>query len=339
MRKLFHGYYRPSTKEFEFLWTSAILVLDANVILNVYRYSQGTRKALLDLLQKYKDRLWMPYQFAVEYHRRRLDVISGQAKGCSNTKKSLQDILESFKSQRAHALVSEKLLKSISKVCDVLEKSMVEFEQLLINDVYLETITNLLEHRIGEPPDPEKLAKWQTEAAERFKNKIPPGYEDDGPKSGPNAYGDYVGWAQIIEHAKAKSCSVILVTDDRKSDWWIEKRRGKSIGPRPELIEEFHRITNQQFYMYTPSGFIEIAASRASFELPKSAIQEVLDESISSPTFEKDSAPVEKSIDSPKMYIPPNSESPEEKAVRVDENEVEKDPPKRDSSKPEGGEY
>ena len=45
MRKTFPGYYRPTEAEFRRLWDKCIFVLDANVLLNLYRYSEETRKS------------------------------------------------------------------------------------------------------------------------------------------------------------------------------------------------------------------------------------------------------------------------------------------------------
>ncbi|MGD0990767.1 MAG: PIN-like domain-containing protein, partial [Candidatus Sulfotelmatobacter sp.] len=77
MRKTFPGYYRPSEPEFRRLWDRCIFVLDANVLLNLYRYSDVTRKKLLDILLKIQSRLWV-HQAALEYQRNRLEVISAQ---------------------------------------------------------------------------------------------------------------------------------------------------------------------------------------------------------------------------------------------------------------------
>ena len=75
MRDLFASYYRPTDEDFEGLWRDAIFILDANVLLDLYRYSEGTRNQLLKLLRENKDRLWLPHQVAREYLRGRLGEI------------------------------------------------------------------------------------------------------------------------------------------------------------------------------------------------------------------------------------------------------------------------
>jgi hypothetical protein len=66
-----------------------------------------------------------------------------------------------------------------------------------------------------------------------------------------------------------------MVTDDNKTDWWIERQRGRSIGPRPELLSEFRIVTGQLFYMYPPDRFLEIGAKRFSLHVEATAIQEI----------------------------------------------------------------
>ena len=44
MKDSFPGYYRPTENEFAEMWESCLFVLDANVLLNLYRYSVDTRE-------------------------------------------------------------------------------------------------------------------------------------------------------------------------------------------------------------------------------------------------------------------------------------------------------
>jgi hypothetical protein len=78
MRDVYLGYYQPSEESFGRLWQHGTVVLDTNVLLNLYRVSQATRDEVFELLQKLEGRLWLPYQVGLEFHRRRLSVISEQ---------------------------------------------------------------------------------------------------------------------------------------------------------------------------------------------------------------------------------------------------------------------
>ena len=80
MRTTFLGYYRFTEEEFSALWHDCLFVLDANVILNLYRYSTDTSEALLNILKGISERLWLPHQIALEYQDNRLETIAGQEK-------------------------------------------------------------------------------------------------------------------------------------------------------------------------------------------------------------------------------------------------------------------
>jgi predicted nucleic acid-binding protein len=75
MRSAFLSYYRPTQKEFEKLWQECWFAFDANFLLDFYRYANETRDKILDLLEKLTNRIWLPHQAALEFHRNRLQVI------------------------------------------------------------------------------------------------------------------------------------------------------------------------------------------------------------------------------------------------------------------------
>jgi len=78
MKKIFPGFYPPSDEDLKELWSKSLFVLDANVLLNLYRYPEKARADLLTVIRKIKDRVWVPYQAALEYQVNRLTVIAEQ---------------------------------------------------------------------------------------------------------------------------------------------------------------------------------------------------------------------------------------------------------------------
>ncbi len=52
MRNDFPGYYRPTTEQFADILTDCIFVMDANVLLNLYRYEKVARDDLLRVLKE-----------------------------------------------------------------------------------------------------------------------------------------------------------------------------------------------------------------------------------------------------------------------------------------------
>ncbi|GEM_PF-7023323 len=55
-----------------------IYVIDSNVLLHLYRYSESARLQFIELLRIVHDRLFIPYQVALEFHRNRPEVITEQ---------------------------------------------------------------------------------------------------------------------------------------------------------------------------------------------------------------------------------------------------------------------
>lgn len=65
-------------KEDKNIWEESIIVIDTNVLLNLYRYTKETSDQILELLDKYKENLWMPHHVGLEYHYNRKSVILEQ---------------------------------------------------------------------------------------------------------------------------------------------------------------------------------------------------------------------------------------------------------------------
>ena len=99
MKQLFRGYFRPTKPEFDRLWNEAIFTFDASFLLNVYRYTPATQQKMLAILEKLRDRVWIPHQAALEFHRNRHRVIATQSDAYDHVKKAVADALSHFEGQ------------------------------------------------------------------------------------------------------------------------------------------------------------------------------------------------------------------------------------------------
>ena len=135
-------------------------------------------------------------------------------------------------------------------------------------------LSSLLEGRVGARYSEERLEQIHGEGQRRYERKIPPGFED-AQKGRPRKYADFVLWRQVIDHADAAGKPVILITDDRKADWWWKSRDAKTIGPHPELIQEMRAEAKVAFYMYHTDQFMEYAQKYLGRGDSEQAIQEV----------------------------------------------------------------
>ncbi|PFW75833.1 hypothetical protein COL23_13425 [Priestia aryabhattai] len=301
MRNIFPTYYEPKDAEYNNLWENAIFVFDANVLLNLYRYTDSTRKELLQILEKLNDKLWIPHQVGLEYHSNRIAVILEQTdafdqminslnKSSQSVANDLRDTFKQFK-KRHPSIDLDSIIQDITNCFDSLTNKLKEEKKehpnLLKNDNILEIITDLFTNKVGPKYSQATLDNIFKEGEERYKNKIPPGYKDR--KEGSvkryedlvikNEYGDLIVWKQIIDKAKKDKVPIVFVTDDVKEDWW-NRIKGKTTGPRSELINEFTYETKQSLIMYTTKSFMEYASNflQEELELNSKSLEKAIEE-------------------------------------------------------------
>ncbi|MBP7669973.1 MAG: DUF4935 domain-containing protein [Ferrovibrio sp.] len=309
MKKEFLGYYRPTEAEFKALWQEGVFILDANVLLNLYSYPEDIREVFFSVLEKLKQRLWIPYHVGLEFHRNRLNRIQ-QAN--QRVEKLLQtiltidnqlneevskielekrnigvtDIQDRLKAVKdAHAKLSE----AVSLACEKLPKVSLE-------DSIGDRVSALLENKVGNPPEnQEALNELVADASERYNKKVPPGFMDidksdesyrDRGIDYQRKHGDLILWKQCLIHLKTAGVKrAVFVTGDRKRDWWwIED--GKTIGPHAGIIQEALLFSGlDAFWMYSSDQFLEFAKGYLNeASVTKEAIEQVKD--IATETFE-----------------------------------------------------
>lgn len=283
MKASFPGYFRPTAGEFATLWTGCLFAVDANVLLNLYRYSQSTREELEKTLDSVRDRLFMPHQAAREFLRNRLSVTAGQAEEYAKATKTIRGLKDLLADKKRHPFLPDEQLQKfttlVEELCSHLDEQKVALLNRLAEDEILDFVEQTFAGKIGESFDDEALRKLAHEGESRYQSEVPPGYRDgkkDGGGDTPRKYGDLVVWKQLIKKAKETARPLVFVTDDKKDDWWLEQS-GRTIGPRPELVEEFSKLTGQRFWMYSVDKFIEEAARAGNVAINVAAIAEIIE--------------------------------------------------------------
>jgi predicted nucleic acid-binding protein len=283
MRELFPGYYQPSPDEFKNLWTRGTFVLDANVLLNLYTYPESVREVFLSVVEKLEGRIWIPYQVALEFHRNRLSRIrqSNQRiekllqliqKNEDELYRELQEVeLEKRRIGIDDLPVRLEALKTAhSAIRDAVTLAIEKLPSISLEDPIGEKLAELLKGKIGPAPkNQEEMDALLADADARYRDRIPPGFADSdkGPEfqrdrgiSYPRRFGDLVMWKQTLANAKTqKLTEVVLITGDRKPDWWWREDH-RTLGPLPELVDEM-RFTAEvtSFWMYMPDQFLSYA--------------------------------------------------------------------------------
>ncbi|MDO9102831.1 MAG: PIN domain-containing protein [Candidatus Nitrotoga sp.] len=283
MRSIFPGHFRPTDDNFADMWKDSLFAVDANVLLNLYRYSPDTRTELQTALETVKAQLFVPHQAAKEFLNNRVTVTAAQAEEYGNAIKIIDGLKSILSNKKKHPVLPDteltKFFSHLHEVSGKLEAQRVSLLDRLTNDGILDFIQSLSDNRTGTPFDENSLIQIAADGEERYKNKTPPGYKDakkDVLGDPYRKFGDLILWKQLIDKAKVESKSIIFITDDKKEDWWLAEA-GRTIGPRIELREEFLSEAGQNFWMYTVEKFIKEVAKKASTPVNSEAIEEIIE--------------------------------------------------------------
>ncbi|MEQ5041346.1 MULTISPECIES: PIN-like domain-containing protein [Providencia] len=284
MKNKFAYCFEPRGDELEEIWKNGILTTDTNVLLDLYRYHQDTRDSIISNLEKFEGELWLSHRATMEFFKNRKKVIISSEKTfqdaideTDNLNSKLDNIVGTLKGNRIipNEIASElkaSIENAIIKAKEDIKKAKDGYPKYLQNDPILEKISDLFNEKIGD--EPENYEELINIAKDRIKNKIPPGYrditkDDDGP------CGDYVLWSQLIEHSKTVNKPLILITSERKEDWW-EKIKGKTVGPRPELLKEAFEKSGNHILIYQTENFIKVASEKYGTPTDISVIKDII---------------------------------------------------------------
>lgn len=302
MRDLFRSFLPLSDPDKEEAWSEGLVIFDTSALLNLYRYPLSARDRLMTVLERLKDRVWLPHQVALEYQRNHPAVRLEQATKFRKVREEVGDLkiefqnrIEKLQLRRRHALIdAEPLLAKVAGAIDEFQSELNQIERAQ-DDLYQggslqQKIEDIFEKRVGQPPTQEFLDIVYKEGAKRYEYSIPPGYLDSrkGDSSKESAafsfgglifqrrFGDLILWKEImLKIREDKMKWFIFVTDDAKEDWW-RVTGGQKIGPRPELLDEAVREGGVAgFVLVTSERFTEEVASMLGMEVSAEVIQQI----------------------------------------------------------------
>lgn len=312
MKSEFKSFGTPDSAAIQAAWKSeeTIFVFDTNVLLNLYGYEESTRTDFFRILEKIKERVWVPHQVGLEYHRRRLDVIKNEKKTFREISSELDGISGNIQQKLNSLALGKKfpelndhlkaLIESIKEQVSKCGEKIKEWDgrqaDVRSSDGILEQIDAITKGQVGpRPSDQAWLDQIYKEGEDRYNKKIPPGFRDvvkakgeiedsvflfDG-LSYERQYGDLIIWKQLIGKLVGGNIkSVIFVTDDTKDDWWqiVDSGGAKYIGPSEHLKSEIYRETNiDLFYMYTSSDFLADSSRILHEDIQNSSIEDIKD--------------------------------------------------------------
>ncbi|MFF3868916.1 PIN domain-containing protein, partial [Micromonospora sp. NPDC001898] len=252
----FQHWLPPSEDETREAVTKGTVVLDTNVLLDAYRFAAKTRAELFEALERLGDRLWLPHQVALEFHRNRVGVIAEHDASYQDAIKALSEFRSQVTTHLAEKLenlsnrvalpdgesnrLQQVALRGLDEAVKELEELRSEHgipENAVHRDPILERFEGLLSSRTGEPLSDTAEKAARDEAARRIRCKEPPGYGD---RKKTDPHGDYILWRQALNEVATRRTPLLIVTRDVKEDWFW-RVGGKTIGARPELVDECKR--------------------------------------------------------------------------------------------------
>lgn len=291
MKKKFKVFYEEKKLDFESLDDTALIVLDANVLLHFFRYSQKSQKKLFSALERVRHNLFIPYQAALEYHYERQNVTRSNKKNIEKLTMNSDNAKIAFQSEIKRHIeeyggtirstdeqsIREEVLEEFDKLTDQFWEAFSENTLKKLTDIIPDNtetaykIADLLEDKVGEPLSPKEIDTISTDGSSRYSKKIPPGYKDSnkendirtfGEYSYDKQYGDLILWEEIKRYCQNNGNieTVIFVSEDEKEDW-IFKSKGEKVGVRVELKQELHELVGARLEIFSPKKFLYLLSN------------------------------------------------------------------------------
>jgi len=306
MRNTFSGFYTLQDNDLKEIFESdsTIFIFDTSVLLNLYSYTKKTRDDFFSILEKFENKIWIPYHVGLEFQLQRLTIIKNEKAVYKKLQDKLNSIEKIFQTDiknlnlgiRSLELNTEiELLENNIK--DLLKNFEIKIDKFDKNqpcvrssDEIRKKLDELFFEKIGKKPSQQWLNDLYKLGKERYEQKMPPGYMDEKNKKERNPYnfdnlnytpmyGDLVIWKQIIEKAKDENLkNIIFISDDAKEDWIfsIDSNGKKDIGVRAELRQEIQKESGVHiFEIYTSSTFMSNINQISTIKIDEKSINEI----------------------------------------------------------------
>lgn len=300
-----------SSEERKAFFTEGMIVLDTNVLLDLYRYTPGARAELLTALRLVSSRLWLPYQVGIEFVRGRRNVIFDRLE---TLKRARTDIDRAFNDawrdiarardqvktllgtyaadEQGQTLLDElitqpELLRLLDAWLQRLRDNVIklrEDQDIQLNDiksgsdVILPQIAELFGDQIAPPPPASEIKERVRQAINfRYPNQIPPGFSDQGKDTDLRAAGDFLLWEEVISYVREAETHdrILLVSRDIKEDWYEQAAPGLERRPWPSLLEEFRQRTGKDLLIVEISDFVAGIKEHLNADITPQTVREI----------------------------------------------------------------
>ena len=187
----FESYRTASSTDIQSALQGALVVFDANVLLNLYRYREETRNSIVEIVRALGDRFWLPRQVLEEFWRNRERAL---ASPLGDTRESIGSLQKQFdlavevlrrlvkkgSLSESESSELEKALEHAYGIATQKLNSLVGEDQINVarntsNDPVLGLLEEPLRGRVGPPMDAKTYEQACEEGRRRMTEKVPPG--------------------------------------------------------------------------------------------------------------------------------------------------------------------
>ncbi|WP_042703197.1 PIN-like domain-containing protein [Methanobrevibacter arboriphilus] len=279
-------------KKVKRFFKNAIIVFDANILINLYTYKNS--KEFLNLISKdeISSRLWLPYHIGEEFLKNHRNPKENKIKEFENDinklKSHLSNAVSNAKTEYDSLIINENAdfgeVKDFIKKIEELKndnffkekKYLKENSKNIYNDSILNTLLKIYENKIGKSLDSNKLEHIKRLSELKFHSKRPPGFTDYAKKINKgNSLGDMIIWEEMKNKAKETKTPFMFVCDETKEDWWFYLNKTDKVADLA-LINEFKDETNQDFYMTDYKEFLIDSNKYLEGKIKEDAITEAI---------------------------------------------------------------
>ncbi len=255
-----------------------VIILDTNVLLNVYRYSPDFSEFALECLRKVSSYIYLPATVRMEYEKHFHAEFSKMKRRIAEASKGTETQIELAKNkilrscdglERLHFPDIDELREVLSEKLNAVQQAFNDFfedrSSLDLTQNFWEETDHLMEliqeidndNQILSAPSQKDIFDWCDKGEKRYKENTSPGFKDAKNKDGVRKYSDLIIWMEILRFAKTKGKNIILVTDDVKADWW-ENVDGKKHF-HSKLLKEFSETGQNVVAMTSQTLYAEIS--------------------------------------------------------------------------------
>ncbi|EHF1753118.1 hypothetical protein J0S04_002820, partial [Enterococcus faecalis] len=276
-----------------------LLVLDTNYLLDIIQLPTTVSKKYIEALEKVKENIYIPYLVALEFNFKKSSLKKGKIKKIRKYKNEIeQSVVNINKKINEIDLVdkeekeiftnelltmTEDYLAELKKVIDSKVSSMITEEE---NELY-ERLISVIENKVGNKYSQEWIDEIEKEGEERYKQNIPPGFNDSSKEDEIDSlrmygdikycrkYGDLIIWKDIIEYSKEYTKmgkKVVFITNDGKAKQkrdLLYKVDDFTVGPNIHLMNELYMESNKELHILNNLRFVQLVNDLSDVEMSK----------------------------------------------------------------------